>query len=33
MQQHKQGLADSILSDGTQGPWQGSANDLLALLS
>ncbi|MGB6138215.1 MAG: DEAD/DEAH box helicase, partial [Shewanella sp.] len=33
MQQHKQGLADSILSDGTQGPWQGNAEDLLALLS
>nr|WP_259394915.1 DEAD/DEAH box helicase [Shewanella sp. SR44-3] len=33
MQQHKQGLADSILSDKEQGPWQGSAEDLLALLS
>ncbi|QIR14122.1 DEAD/DEAH box helicase [Shewanella aestuarii] len=32
MQQHKQGLADNILSDGTQGPWKGSAEDLLALL-
>ncbi|MDP5145886.1 DEAD/DEAH box helicase [Shewanella sp. ULN5] len=33
MQQHKQGLADAILSDGQQGPWKGSADDLLALLS
>jgi SNF2 family DNA or RNA helicase len=33
MQIHKQGLADSILSDKEQGPWQGSAEDLLALLS
>jgi SNF2 family DNA or RNA helicase len=32
MQQHKQGLADSILSDGQKGPWKGSADDLLALL-
>jgi len=33
MQQHKQGLADSILSGGAQGPWKGNADDLMALLS
>ncbi|MBR9726807.1 SNF2-related protein [Shewanella intestini] len=33
MQVHKQGLADRILSDTTQGPWKGNADDLLALLS
>ncbi|MCL1143629.1 SNF2-related protein [Shewanella gaetbuli] len=32
MQQHKQGLADSILADGKQGPWKGTADDLLSLL-
>ncbi|NKF51721.1 DEAD/DEAH box helicase family protein [Shewanella sp. WXL01] len=33
MQVHKQGLADRILSDTAKGPWQGSAEDLLSLLS
>ncbi|WP_394133202.1 SNF2-related protein [Shewanella maritima] len=33
MQVHKQGLAERILSDTAQGPWKGSAEDLLSLLS
>ncbi len=31
MQQHKQGLADSILEGKGQGVWQGSADELLSL--
>ncbi|UXM83987.1 hypothetical protein N7V09_09310 [Shewanella seohaensis] len=31
MQQHKQGLADSILEGKGKGAWQGSADELLSL--